>query len=203
MGLISNGTTVFDAGAMASGFGSSLTLIKKSTASSAGSLAFMNGSNNVVFDSTYKEYIITITNWNPATDDKNGEFSFSTNGSNFGIAKTSTYFRTTHNEAGNDSGLEYRTAQDLAQSTGNQILCEQMGSGADENGCAILHIFDPGNTTFVKHFMGQASTMTHNNQCLQDHVAGYINTTSAVVGIKFEVESGGSFDGIFTLYGVS
>ena len=22
-----------------------------------------------------KEYIITITNWNPATDDKNGEFS--------------------------------------------------------------------------------------------------------------------------------
>ena len=203
MALISNGTTIFDAGAMASGFGGALTLIKKSTASSAGSLAFMNGSNNVVFDSTYKEYIITITNWNPATDDKNGEFSFSTNGSNFGIAKTSTYFRATHNEGDTDAGIEYRSAQDLAQSTGNQILCEQMGSGADENGCAILHIFDPGNTTFVKHFIGQASTMTHNNQCISDRVAGYINTTSAVVGIKFECESAASFDGIFTLYGVS
>ena len=69
--------------------------------------------------------------------------------------------------------------------------------------CAILHIFDPGNTTFVKHFICQASTMTHNNQCISDRVAGYINTTSAVVGIKFECESGASFDGIFTLYGVS
>ena len=78
-----------------------------------------------------------------------------------------------------------------------------MGSGADENGCAILHIFNPGSTTFVKHFIGQASTMTHNNQCISDRVAGYINTTSAVVGIKFECESGASFDGIFTLYGVS
>ena len=203
MGLISNGTTIFDAGSMTSGLGGALTLIKRSVASSAGSLAFMNGSNNVVFDSTYKEYIITITNWNPATDDKNGEFSFSTNGSNFGIAKTSTYFRATHNEGDTDAGIEYRSAQDLAQSTGNQILCEQMGSGSDENSCAILHIYNPGSTTFVKHFMGVASTMTHNNQCLQDRVAGYINTTSAVVGIKFECESGASFDGIFTLYGVS
>ena len=113
MGLISDGTTVFDAGVMASGFGSSLTLIKKSTGSSAGSLSFMNGSNGVVFDSTYKEYIIFITNWNPATDNKNGEFSFSTNGSNFGVAKTSAYFRATHDEADTDTGLEYRTAQDL------------------------------------------------------------------------------------------
>ena len=32
MGLISNGTTVFDAGAMASGFGSAMSVIKKLTA---------------------------------------------------------------------------------------------------------------------------------------------------------------------------
>ena len=113
MGLISDGTTVFDAGAMSSGFGTSMTLIKSITASGASSVAFMNGSNNVVFDSTYKEYIITITNWNPATDDKNGEFSFSTNGSNFGVAKTTSYFRATHDEADTDAGIEYRTAQDL------------------------------------------------------------------------------------------
>ena len=31
MGLISDGTTVFDAGAMASGFGSAMTFIKKLT----------------------------------------------------------------------------------------------------------------------------------------------------------------------------
>ena len=203
MGLISNGSTVFDAGVMASGFGSSLTLIKKSTASSAGSLSFMNGSNGVVFDSTYKEYIIFITNWNPATDNKNGEFSFSTNGSNFGVAKTTTNFRSTHEEDATESGLSYQTSYDLAQSTGNQIICEGMGNGADENSCAILHIFDPGNTTFVKHFICQSSTMAHNNKTHNDNVSGYINTTSAVVGIKFECESGVAFDGIFTLYGGS
>ena len=204
MGLISNGTTIFDAGALDSGLNKgALTLIKSITASGVTSVSFMNGGNGVVFDGTYKEYLFIITNWNPATDDKNGEFSFSVNGSNFGIAKTSTYFRATHDEGDTDTGVEYRAAQDLAQSTGNQILCEQMGNGADENSCAILHIYNPGSTAFVKHFMGVASTMTHNNQCLQDRVSGYINTTSAVVGIKFEVESGGSFDGIFTLYGVS
>ena len=60
MGLISDGTTVFDAGAMSSGFGTSMTLIKSITASGASSVAFMNGSNGVVFDSTYKEYLFII-----------------------------------------------------------------------------------------------------------------------------------------------
>ena len=35
MGLISNGTTIFDSGAMAAGLGSSMTFIKKLTASSS------------------------------------------------------------------------------------------------------------------------------------------------------------------------
>ena len=41
MGLISNGTTIFDAGSMASGFGGSMTFIKKLTASSSGTLTFV------------------------------------------------------------------------------------------------------------------------------------------------------------------
>ena len=57
MGLISNGTTVFDAGAMASGFGGSMTFIKKLTASDSADLTFVNGASSVVLDSTYKEYI--------------------------------------------------------------------------------------------------------------------------------------------------
>ena len=54
MGLISNGTTVFDAGAMASGFGSSMVFIKKLTASSSATLSFVHGASGVVFDGTYK-----------------------------------------------------------------------------------------------------------------------------------------------------
>ena len=60
MGLISNGTTVFDAGAMS--LGGSMTFIKKLTASSSASLQFIDGASGVVFDSTYKEYVFTFKN---------------------------------------------------------------------------------------------------------------------------------------------
>ena len=60
MGLISNGTTIFDAGAFAAGIGSSMTFIKKLTASSSSTLTFHHGSSGVVLDSTYKEYLFTF-----------------------------------------------------------------------------------------------------------------------------------------------
>ena len=59
MAVISNGTTIADAGAF-SGLGS-LVLIKTLTASSSGTLSFVDGASSVVFDGTYKEYIFTIT----------------------------------------------------------------------------------------------------------------------------------------------
>ena len=60
MGLISDGTTIFDAGAMSAGLGGSMTLIKSITASGASSVSFMNGGSGVVFDGTYKEYLFII-----------------------------------------------------------------------------------------------------------------------------------------------
>ena len=59
MGLISNGTTVFDAGAMSAG-GGSMTFIKKLTASHSATLSFVNGASGVVLDSTYKKYVVYI-----------------------------------------------------------------------------------------------------------------------------------------------
>ena len=52
MGLISDGSTIFDAGAMS--IGGSMTLIKTLTASNVTSLSFMNGTNDVVFNSNFK-----------------------------------------------------------------------------------------------------------------------------------------------------
>jgi hypothetical protein len=43
MGLISNGTTIFDNGAMASGFGGSMVLVSSATASSSASIEFTLG----------------------------------------------------------------------------------------------------------------------------------------------------------------
>ena len=55
MGLISAGTTIFDAGAVS--VGGSMTFIKKLTASGSATLDFLNGASSVVFDGTYKKYL--------------------------------------------------------------------------------------------------------------------------------------------------
>ena len=49
MGLISNGTTIFDAGSMSAGFGGSMVFIKKLTASASGTLTFHHGVSSVIF----------------------------------------------------------------------------------------------------------------------------------------------------------
>ena len=56
MGLISNGTTLLDAGSISAAKGA-LTHIKTLTASSSSDLTFLHGSASVVLDGTYKEYI--------------------------------------------------------------------------------------------------------------------------------------------------
>ena len=58
MGVISNGTTLLDAGALDSGVATgAMTLIKTLTASSSGTLSFVHGASSVVLDGTYKKYV--------------------------------------------------------------------------------------------------------------------------------------------------
>ena len=66
MGVISNGTTLLDAGALDSGVATgAMTLIKTLTASSSGTLSFVHGASSVVFDGTYKEYIFKFIRYSP------------------------------------------------------------------------------------------------------------------------------------------
>ena len=55
-----------------SAFGSihtgSMVFIKKLTASSSSTLSFVNGSSDVVLDSTYKEYLFTFKDIHPQND---------------------------------------------------------------------------------------------------------------------------------------
>ena len=61
MGLISNGTTLLDAGALDSGVAKgALTHIKTITASSSSTVSFVHGSSSVVLDNTYPIYLIKV-----------------------------------------------------------------------------------------------------------------------------------------------
>ena len=202
MGLISNGTTIFDAGAMSAGLGSSMVFIKKLTASSSATLSFVNGSSNVVLDSTYKEYLFTFKNIHPETDGQQFRFQTSTNGgSSYGTTITSTYFIAYHNEGGTETSLGYITGSDQAQTTNFKVL----GSGDNQNDSGIggtMTLFNPASTTFVKHFIGR--TINDPSSYAQDeYTAGYFNTTSAINAVQFKFASGNIDAGDICLYGIS
>jgi len=127
MGLISNATTIFDAGSISAGIGGSLVFIKKLTASSSGTLSFVHGSSDVVFDSTYKEYLFTFKDIHPGTNAGRLTFQVDSSGNtNYNKNITSTSFKAYHQEDGNPAALTYNADGDLAQGTGFQNLSTDM-----------------------------------------------------------------------------
>ena len=174
-----------------------ITFISSQTASNSTSISFTSG-----LDSTYKAYKFVFSNCHPRTDGAYFTFNMSTDaGSNYNVTKTTTFFTTFHAEADNDNGLQYNTPDDLAQSTGFQTICRDIGNGADESCNGTLQIFNPSSTTYVKHFIGNLNGYLSSDLTRNDFSAGYGNTTSAVNAIRFQMSSG-NFDGTIYLYGI-
>jgi len=176
-----------------------MTLLSTQTASSSSTIDFTSG-----IDSTYKEYIFKYIDVHPSVNGTTLQFNGSDDSSShsYNITKTTTYFQAYHNEGGSDTTLGYSTGNDLAQGTGFQIL-HQIGSDNDQAGCGTLHLYDPSNTTFVKHFMIDAQTADPDDYSVRAFVAGYFNTTAAITAIQFKTASGNIDAGTFKLYGVS
>ena len=180
-----------------------LTLIKTLTASSSSTLSFVDGSSDVVLDSTYPIYVFKYINIHPATDDVIFQFNMSVDtGSNYNVAKTSTYFYSYQGENGADTGVVYYASGDLAQGTGAQPLSFSLGNGNDESLSGELTIYNPSSTTFVKQFIANNNVYHKSNFSQERFVAGYGNTTSAVDAIKFEMSSGNIDSGTIKLYGI-
>ena len=181
-----------------------LILIKTQTASSSASISFVDGASSVVLDNTYKEYIFYFNNIHPATNSANLQFQASTNtGSSYGIAITSSYFQAQHAEDDSEAALEYDGGQDLAQSTNFQtILGKEVGNGNDNSTSGFMHLFDPSNTTFVKHFISRGNCLDAGPMTRDGYAAGYVNTTSAIDAIQFKMSSGNMDAGTISLYGV-
>ena len=185
----------------------SMTFIKKLTASSSATLSFVDGSDGVVLDDTYKEYVFTFKNIHSSASSRLS-FNISIDaGSNYNVAKTSTFFRAYHYENGTGgSGLGYDGSVDLAQGTGFQPLGESvMSTDNDGNLGGSLNLFNPSSTTFVKHFISVTNYMSSAQSGLQfnGYIAGYGNTTSAVNAIRFQMQSGNIDAGDICLYGIA
>ena len=77
-------------------------------------------------------------------------------------------------------------------------------SGADSSMNFILTLYDWSNTTFVKHWTCRSVSVEGGaDGAIDMFTAGYVNTTSAVDAIKFDMNSGNIDSGTITLYGIS
>ena len=182
----------------------SLILIKTLTASSSATLSFVHGTDGVVLDSTYPIYRFEFINIHPSVSGKAFVFNVSIDsGSNYNIAKTSSFFRAYHGEGGAGGVLGYESGSDLAQGTGNQRLTEELiGNGNDECAAGTMNFFNPSSTTFVKHFIATMSAYHEADYQVESFIAGYANTTSAVNAIRFQMSSGNIDSGKIKLYGI-
>jgi len=177
-----------------------LVLLSTQTASASASISFTTG-----IDSTYDEYIFKFINIKVSTNEAEFGFLPSINGgSSYGVTSTNTTFRAFHNEDDSNAGLNYVESFDLAQSTGLNNLAINQGNNSDDSYSGTLHLFNPSSTTYVKHFFSCGNN-SHNTAIplnVNNYLAGYVNSTSAINAIQFKADSG-TFDGIIKMYGVA
>jgi len=186
------------------GAAKSLTHIKTLTASSSSTLSFVDGSSDVVLDSTYPIYLFKFINCHPSTDSTFLSFNMSTDGgSNYNVTKTSTFHLAYHLETNDsDTTLAYSAAEDLAQSTDFQYISTNSKNDDDIGISGTLEIYNPSSTTFVKHFMARTGGSNRLDYQMDVYSAGYGNTTSAVDAVQFKMSSGTIDSGTIKLYGL-
>jgi len=192
----------------ATAFGSlntgSMTFIKKLTSDgSDATLDFVDGTSDVVLDSTYKEYMFICNDIHPETDNTN--FTFQGNvagGSGYNETMTTTFFQALHFEDDSEATVEYEGGGDQAQGTAFQELVRGLGNGNDECCSGYLHLFNPSSTTFVTHFIANFSGYEGRNGAWNSYIAGYFNLTGAIDEIQFKMSADEIQGGTISLYGI-
>ena len=175
------------------------TLISTHTASSSSSLDITSG-----IDSTYDVYEWVFTNMHPQTNGVDWMFQVNAaSGSGFNEDITSTSFLTYYAEGGGTPEFVYRTAEDQAEEAAYQPLTGYTGNQNDGSVSGKMTLYAPSSTTYVKHFVSTAVDIYDAASLSSWHIAGYINTTSAIDEISFKMSSGNIDAGVIKMYGLA
>jgi hypothetical protein len=178
--------------------GGTLTLLSTQTASNSATISFTTG-----LDSTYDAYEFKFINIHARGTTVDFRFNGSTDaGSNYNVTKSSSVYTAYYNESGSGGGLTILSDRSLEQSTSFQDITRNMQSNSDDNLCGSLQIYNPSSTTYVKHYVSRISSSADGSgNGTDEYTGGYLNTTSAINAIRFQMSSG-NFDGVIKLYGL-
>jgi hypothetical protein len=178
--------------------GGAMTLLETQTASSSATISFTSN-----IDSTYDEYVFKFIGIHPQTDGAYWDVNFRDGGSSYDATKTTTSFRTYHDEGDSDTTLGYYAAGDVAQGTGVQrIAGAGIGADNDQSISGEMFLYSPSSTTYVKHFMIDSNAAADSNYSTRTLVAGYCNVTAAIDGVQFSMSTGNIDAGTIKLYGI-
>jgi hypothetical protein len=168
------------------------------TASSSATLDFTSS-----IDSTYNIYKFRFIDIHPQTANYEFDFQGTTDGTNYNISMTTTTFAAFHDEAGSSPALSYASGRDQANGTSFQALSHDIKADSDSSLSGELFLFDPSSTTFVKHFISDTNYMQNGDASQRALCSGYFNTTTAITGIRFQMESGNIDSGTIEMYGIN
>ena len=181
-----------------------MTLITTNTLSSSSESNFTSG-----IDNTYKLYIFKCINIHASDDHAHLFFQANVSGaSGYNEPVTSTSFNAYHDEdtVTDTTNLGYDTGWDQTNTsansgTGNHLLIK-LGTGNDEAGSGELFLFNPSNTTYVKHWYFRGVTNASTDRVYDNFQAGYFNVTGAIDEIQFTASAGNLDAGTIKMYGV-
>ena len=152
---------------------------------------FTNFSDFKIHKFVFNEMAVTTpTNTNTYHRDVVVDFSSS---STYGQTKNTTYYR---GYSGSSSPwphvFGYDAAQDVANGSDAAVFSQNQHNDiqADSSQAGEFILFDPLNTSLVKHFYGSAAGGWYPNYAGYAMSCGYVNTTNALDGIKFYQENG-------------
>ena len=183
----------------------SMVLIKTETASSDSALSFVDGTSDVVLDSTYPIYLFKFINIHPSAEARLTFQGNAAGGSGYNETITSTAFQAYHTEDDTSvASMGYSTDNDQANGTAFQIISSVGGTQNDASLSGELYLFNPSSTTFVTHFMARTIEMYEDSApgAIELHTAGYFNLTGAIDEIQFKMGSGNIDAGQIKLYGI-
>ena len=180
----------------------SIALIKTLTASSSSNLTFVDGTSDVVLDSTYPVYLFKFISLHFSNDASNFNVNFRDGGSSYDASKTSNYGYAYHEEGGSNSGITRDDSRANDASTGVQVLGQNIGNGNDESISGTMYLFNPASTTFQKQYISSVNYYQSDNKSENAFAGGYCDVTAAIDAVQFS-PSAGTFDaGDIKLYGI-
>tara|TARA_R100000963_G_C4608383_1_gene79639 strand:- start:35 stop:634 length:600 start_codon:yes stop_codon:yes gene_type:complete len=146
-----------------------------------------------IFDAAYSSAIFAFSGIVSATNDTDMTFQVSTSGTSYGVSAANVAWRTFNTSDGTD-GVNFPFAgMSQAAATTYMSLSADLSNDATNDGSILngyIQIYNPKSTTFGKNFMSvELGNVASGDRLGQWGSAGYIDTTSALAGIEFKLDT--------------